>query len=77
MKNLTAARDAVGSEEPIATGGWSFLNREFSGMNETNEINELNRARIREVLNEINKINERNKARLRQLIDMLFSRWCD
>jgi hypothetical protein len=24
MKNLTAARDAVGSEEPIAAGGWSF-----------------------------------------------------
>jgi hypothetical protein len=24
MKNLTAARDAVGSEEPIDTGGWSF-----------------------------------------------------
>jgi hypothetical protein len=24
MKNLTAARDAVGSEEPIATGGWCF-----------------------------------------------------
>jgi hypothetical protein len=24
MKHLTAARDAVGSEEPIATGGWSF-----------------------------------------------------
>jgi hypothetical protein len=24
MKNLTAARDAVGSEEPIAAGGWCF-----------------------------------------------------
>jgi hypothetical protein len=27
MKNLTAARDAVGSEEPIAAGGWCFCSK--------------------------------------------------
>jgi hypothetical protein len=78
MNNLTAARDAVGSEEPIATGGWSFLNQEFNEMNEVEigEINELTKARLWELIKEIDKINELNKARLRQLVDALFSRWC-
>ena len=50
MNNLTAARDAVGSEEPIATGGWSFLNQEFNELNEINEINELNKVRLRQLI---------------------------
>jgi hypothetical protein len=37
MKNLTAARDAVGSEEPIAAGGWCFCGIVKS-------LNELNGA---------------------------------
>ena len=47
MKILTAARDAVGSEEPIATGGWSFLTRE---LDELTELNELNKTRLRELI---------------------------
>jgi hypothetical protein len=39
MKNLTAARDAVGSEEPIATGGWSFLRQKLNRLNRLNELN--------------------------------------
>lgn len=39
MKNLTAARDAVGSEEPIAAGGWSFLRQELQDLIEMNEAN--------------------------------------
>jgi hypothetical protein len=38
MKNLTAARDAVGSEEPIATGGWSFLQQKLNRLNRLNEL---------------------------------------
>ena len=37
MKNLTAARDAVGSEEPIATGGWCFYERKVDQLNELNK----------------------------------------
>lgn len=47
MKNLTAARDAVGSEEPIATGGWSFLTRE---VDELLRAHELNKARLRQLI---------------------------
>jgi hypothetical protein len=47
MKNLTAARDAVGSEEPIATGGWSFLIRELDDLMQAHE---LNKARLRELV---------------------------
>ncbi len=47
MKNLTAARDAVGSEEPIATGGWSFLRDE---LNRLVELNEANKDRLLDVL---------------------------
>ncbi len=47
MKNLTAARDAVGSEEPIATGGWSFLRDE---LNRLVELNETNKDRLLDVL---------------------------
>lgn len=47
MKNLTAARDAVGSEEPIATGGWSFLTQELDDLVQANE---LNKARLRELI---------------------------
>jgi hypothetical protein len=46
MKNLTAARDAVGSEEPIATGGWYFLWQE---LNQLLEQNDSNRARLHEI----------------------------
>jgi hypothetical protein len=38
MKNLTAARDAVGSEEPIATGGWFFLKQKLNRLNRLNEL---------------------------------------
>lgn len=39
MKNLTAARDAVGSEEPTAPGGWSFLWQELQELIDRNEVN--------------------------------------
>jgi hypothetical protein len=40
MKNLTAARDAVGSEEPIATGGWLFLKQKLNQLNRLIKLNE-------------------------------------
>jgi hypothetical protein len=40
MKNLTAARDAVGSEEPIDTGGWSFFGMKLNRLNKLNGLNE-------------------------------------
>jgi hypothetical protein len=40
MKNLTAARDAFGSEEPNATGGRSFLKQKLNQLNRLNELNE-------------------------------------
>jgi hypothetical protein len=39
MKNLTAARDAFGSEEPNATGGWSFFAKKLNRLNRLNELN--------------------------------------
>ena len=39
MKNLTAARDAVGSEEPTAAGGRSFLWEELQDLIDLNEAN--------------------------------------
>ena len=39
MKNLTAARDAVGSEEPTAAGGRSFLWEELQDLIYLNEAN--------------------------------------
>jgi hypothetical protein len=42
MKNLTAARDAVGSEEPIAAGGWCFLRKKLNRLNETEPLSLFN-----------------------------------
>jgi hypothetical protein len=41
MKNLTAARDAVGSEEPIAAGGWCFCEKKLNELNGLNELGEV------------------------------------
>lgn len=47
MKNLTAARDAVGSEEPTAAGGWFFLWQELQ---ELIALNESNKDRLLNVI---------------------------
>jgi hypothetical protein len=47
MKNLTAARDAVGSEEPTAAGGWFFLWQE---LHELIELNESNKDRLLDII---------------------------
>lgn len=47
MKHLTAARDAVGSEEPTAAGGWFFLWQELQ---ELIELNESNKDRLLDVI---------------------------
>lgn len=47
MNNLTAARDAVGSEEPTAAGGWFFLWQELQ---ELVELNESNKDRLLDVI---------------------------
>lgn len=52
MKNLTAARDAVGSEEPIATGGWSFLLKKLKKLNELNRLNKAEMVTLFNVYNQ-------------------------
>ena len=47
MKNLTAARDAVGSEEPTAAGGRSFL---WEELQELINLNEANKDRLLNVI---------------------------
>ena len=47
MKNLTAARDAVGSEEPTAAGGRSFL---WEELQELIDLNEANKNRLLDVI---------------------------
>ena len=47
MKNLTAARDAVGSEEPTAAGGRSFL---WEELQELINLNEANKDRLLDVI---------------------------
>jgi hypothetical protein len=52
MKNLTAARDAVGSEEPIATGGWSFLLKKLKKLIELNRLNKAEMVTLFNVYNQ-------------------------
>ena len=47
MKNLTAARDAVGSEEPTAAGGWSLL---WGELQQLIDLNEANKDRLLDVI---------------------------
>ena len=47
MKNLTAARDAVGSEEPTAAGGRSFL---WDELQELIDLNEANKDRLLDII---------------------------
>jgi hypothetical protein len=58
MKNLTAARDAVGSEEPIATGGRCFLSGKLNQLKESNKLNRLLELNGREFFRSFNLFNQ-------------------